>query len=141
VILIASWKQYKAGESPEFNSALTKTLAELRQSSARIWIMQDVPHFSRDVPSALARAALSRKNPEKLNLPLNSYREQIVDQEHEFLQTAASDVIILNPARYLSKGSILPFSESGFAIYRDNAHLTIHGAMLIPPMFRPIFAP
>jgi hypothetical protein len=46
VILIARWQGYKAGQSPEFHSALTKTLSALQTSVANIWIMQQVPNFS-----------------------------------------------------------------------------------------------
>ena len=141
VLLIARWKGYNAGHSPEFHAALTKTVTELQKCGAKIWLMQEVPNFSWDVPRALARAALFHKDPEKLNLPLNSYFEQVADQEHEFVQAAGSNVIVLNPAKYLSKGTIVPSSENGVPLYRDVHHLTIHGTMLIRPMFLPIFAP
>jgi hypothetical protein len=120
---------------------LLKTLTELQKCPVKIWIMQDVPNFSWNVPRALARAALFHNDPEKLNLPLNSYFEQVADQEHEFKKAAASDISILNPAQYLSKGAIVPLSEDGFPIYQDVHHLTIHGAMLLRPMFLPLFTP
>jgi peptidoglycan/LPS O-acetylase OafA/YrhL len=141
VVLIARWKGYKAGKSPEFNTALTKTLSELQKCEVKIWIMQEVPNFSWNVPRALARAALFHNDPEKLNLPLNSYFEQVADQEHEFSRAAASDISILYPTQYLSKGAIVPLSEKGFPIYQDVHHLTIHGAMLLRPMFLPLFVP
>jgi peptidoglycan/LPS O-acetylase OafA/YrhL len=141
VILIARWKGYKAGKSLEFHRALTKTLTELEKCGAKIWIMQEVPNFSWDVPRALARAALFNMDPEDLNIPLNTYFEQMADEEHEFVQAATSNVFVLNPAKYLSKGVTVPSSENGFPIYRDVHHLTIHGTMLIRPMFLPLFAP
>ena len=107
VILIARWQGYKAGQSPEFHSALTKTLSALQTSVANIWIMQEVPNFSWDVPRALARAALFKKDVEKLTLPLNSYFEQTANQEREFAQAATSNVIVLNPVKFLSKGEII----------------------------------
>jgi len=140
VILIARWQGYKAGQSPEFHSALTKTLSALQTSVANIWIMQEVPNFSWDVPRALARAALFKKDVEKLTLPLNSYFEQTANQEREFAQAATSNVIVLNPVKFLSKGEIIPSSENGFPIYRDVHHLTLHGAILIRPMFLPMFS-
>jgi hypothetical protein len=140
VLLIAAWNSYEAGRSPKFHSAFTRTLTELRKSVARIWIMQDVPNFSWDVPRALARAALFNKDLGELNLPLNSYFEQIADQEREFLETASSNVFVLNPTKYLSEGAIVLASEKGYPIYRDPQHLTIHGSMLIRPIFIPIFA-
>jgi peptidoglycan/LPS O-acetylase OafA/YrhL len=139
VILIARWKGYKAGQSPEFHSALTTTLATLQASGACIWIMQEVPNFSWDVPRALARAALFNMDPEKLNLPLNLYFGQIADQDREFVQAVTTNVIVLNPAKYLSKGPIVPSCENGFPIYRDVHHLTLHGVILIRPMFLPMF--
>ena len=141
VLLIARWKDYRAGKSPMFHIALTKTLTELQKCRAKIWIMQEVPNFSWDVPKALARAGLFNNDPEKLNLPLSSYFKQVADEEHEFSQAAASDIFVLNPAQYLSKGAIVPLSENGFPIYQDRHHLTIHGAMLLRPMFLPLFAP
>jgi hypothetical protein len=141
VILIARWKGYKAGKSLEFNRALTKTLTELGKCGAKIWIMHEVPNFSWDVARDLARAALFNMDPDTLNLPLNTYFEQIADQEHESLQAATSNVLVLNPAKYLSNGVIVPSSENGFPIYRDVHHLTIHGTILIRPMFLPLFAP
>jgi peptidoglycan/LPS O-acetylase OafA/YrhL len=141
VLLIARWKGYRAGSSPEFHVALTKTVTELKNCGAKVWIMPEVPNFSWDVPRALARAALFHMDPSELNLPLNAYFEQIADQEHEFVQAEGSNVMILNPAKYLSKRPIVPSSENGFPLYRDVHHLTIHGTMLIRPMFLPIFAP
>jgi peptidoglycan/LPS O-acetylase OafA/YrhL len=141
VILIARWHGYQAGESAEFHTDLNKTLTELQKCGAKTWIMQEVPNFPWDVPRALARAALFNNDPEKLNLPLNSYLEQNADQEREFLGVAKSNVIVLNPAKYFSKGAIVPSSENGFPICRDDHHLTIHGTILIRPMFLPLFAP
>jgi peptidoglycan/LPS O-acetylase OafA/YrhL len=141
VILIARWKGYNAGKSVEFHLALKETLTELQKCGAKIWIMQEVPNFSWNVPRALARAALFNIDPKNLNLPLNTYFEQIAEQEHEFMQATTSNVFILNPAKYLSKGAVVPSSENGFPIYRDVHHLTIHGTILIRPMFLPLFAP
>jgi peptidoglycan/LPS O-acetylase OafA/YrhL len=141
VLLIARWKDYRAGKSLKFHIALTKTLTELQNCRVKIWIMQEVPNFSWDVPKALARAGLFNNDPEKLNLPLSSYFKQVADEEHEFSQAAASDILVLNPGQYLTKGVIVPLSEKGFPIYQDRQHLTIHGAMLLRPMFLPLFAP
>ena len=102
--------------------------------------MQEVPNFSWDVSRALARAALFKKDVEKLTLPLNSYFEQTANQEREFAQAATSNVIVLNPVKFLSKAEIIPSSENGFPIYRDVHHLTLHGAILIRPMFLPMFS-
>jgi peptidoglycan/LPS O-acetylase OafA/YrhL len=141
VILVARWKGYKAGESPEFHRAFTKTLTELHKSGARIWVMQEVPNFPWDVPRALARAALFHTDMKKQSLPLATYFEQVANQEHEFLPAVASNVFFLNPVTFLSNGNLVPSSENGFPIYRDIHHLTIHGTVLIRPMFLPIFAP
>jgi hypothetical protein len=93
--------------------------------------MQEVPNFSWDVPRALARAALFKNDLEKLTLPLNSYFEQTANQEREFTAAATSNVIVLNPVKFLSKGGIIPSSENGFPIYQDVHHLTLHGTILI----------
>jgi peptidoglycan/LPS O-acetylase OafA/YrhL len=141
VLLIARWKVYQAAKSSEFHSALTETLAELQKCQVKIWIMQEVPNFSWDVPKALARAGVFNNDPEKLNLPLSSYFKQVADEEHEFLRAAASGILVLNPAPYLTQGAMVPLTEKGFPIYQDRQHLTIHGAMLLRPMFLPLFAP
>jgi hypothetical protein len=140
VLLIARWKGYRAGSSPEFHAALTQTVRELKNCGAKVWIMPEVPNFSWDVPRALARAALFHMNPSKLNLPLNAYFEQIADQEHEFAEAAGLGVIVLDPSKYLSKGEIVPSSDNEVPIYRDFHHLAVHGTTLIRPMFQPIFA-
>jgi peptidoglycan/LPS O-acetylase OafA/YrhL len=140
VLLIARWKGYRAGSSPEFHAALTKTVAELKNGGTKVWIMPEVPNFSWDVPRALARAALFHMDPSKLNLPLNAYFEQIADQEHEFAEAAGLGVIVLDPSKYLSKGEIVPSSDNEVPIYRDFHHLAVHGTMMIRPMFQPIFA-
>ena len=140
VLLIARWKGYKAGSSPEFHAALMKTVTELKNCGAKVWIMREVPNFSWDVPRALARAALFHMDPSKLTLPLNAYFEQIADQDHEFAQVAGLSVIVLDPAKYLSQGEIVLSSDNEVPIYRDFHHLTVQGTILIRPMFQPIFA-
>jgi hypothetical protein len=59
---------------------------------------------------ALARAAFFLNDPEKLNLPLNSYFEQVGDREHKCSRAGASDISVVNPSQYLSKGGNCPIN-------------------------------
>jgi len=135
VLLAARWKGYRAGTSLTFHTAFVKTIAALRESGAKVWVMEEVPNFPLDVPKSLASAALFRHDPEKLNLPLASYRAQLVDQEREFLQVVGPGVVLLEPSTCLVRNSVAPVCLDGVPLYRDIHHLTTHGAMLLQPMF------
>jgi hypothetical protein len=142
IILAARWKGYEAGQSPLFHAAFFETITALRESGAKIWVMEEVPNFPWDVPKALARAALFGEAREKVSLPLSEYLRQLASQIREFSPVVGARVVLLSPLGYLSNDVAVPScSEDGMVLYSDVHHLTIHGCRLLQPLFAPIFSP
>jgi peptidoglycan/LPS O-acetylase OafA/YrhL len=143
VLLAAGWQGYSTVEKYSvFHAAFVKTITALRESGAKVWLMEDVPNFPWDVPKALARVALFKQGTtEMVSLPLSEYLQQLGREVREFSPFAGSQVILLSPLEYLSRGIIVPSCfNDGMPLYRDANHLTIRGAMAIRPMFLPIFS-
>jgi len=120
--------------------ALSKTVAEIEQSGARVWILAQVPQQDQEPARRLARAAMwGGEHPKGVTL-----------QEHLKQQSNVLDVlsrlppghITLDPAPYF-------FDESGYSrlgddrksFYSDDDHVSPHGAeVLLTPVLEPVFA-
>jgi hypothetical protein len=139
LLLVARWKGYGAGQSAQFHAAFAKTLSALSPTGAKIWIMKEAPSFPWNAPRALARTALFRQNPESLGITTSEYAAQLADQEREFETAVKFGARTLDPTRELVKNGFVPASENGIPLYRDAHHLTIHGALLLEPLFEEIF--
>ena len=128
-------------EEKSFEISFDKTVEKLLQLGTTVWIMKQVPHQRYDPPRVLANATRykNKRKPRGVNL-----------QEHIRMQSVANEVIdklkqprvhILDPAPYFfqngNSDSIL--SKNGKGLYRDADHLSPEGAIMLAPIFEPIF--
>jgi peptidoglycan/LPS O-acetylase OafA/YrhL len=141
VLLVAKWNYYLLhGETP-LHRGLADTITALTNAGTRIWIMQSVPEQRWDVPRTLARAVAFGGDPERLGLPLQVHHEQTRFQEGVFEGLAALGSTVLDPTDlFMGPAGLCRVAEDGKALYCDNNHLTIHGSMVLRPLFEPIFS-
>jgi peptidoglycan/LPS O-acetylase OafA/YrhL len=140
VILVARWG---GKETWQLRRCLLATLDILKGSCTRIWVMRDVPIQRWNVPDALASAIWHGDDPEKLGLPLAEYRAEFQHQDPVFqgLTRLFPQVTVLDPTDlFVSTNNLCRVESGGKALYCDKDHLTVAGAMLLRPLFEPIFA-
>jgi len=139
VLIVAVWGGY-GGETDQLHRGLLATINALKNSGARIWIMKQVPEQHWSVPQALASAVMFGRNPEGLGLPLVEYRRASRRQELVFDGVAGRGVTVLDPTQFfVNDANLCRVAKDGKALYRDTEHLTTYGAMLLRPLFEPIF--
>jgi hypothetical protein len=122
---------------------LIDTIEALRKTGCKIWIMRQVPRSNWDVPRALALNALRGGESAALDRPIAEHRAADAGAEIAFsgLEEKFQNVEVLDPIVYFDNGmGGLRIAADGKALYRDDNHLTIAGAMRIKPLFEPIFA-
>lgn len=125
-----------------FQKRLARTLVELEQAGARVWLMQDVPTNNYDVRRMLASKIMFHLDnvPDPVSLEKHRGYQATVT---EFFQAAANNrVKLVDPTPYC-------FAPSGHAriwdaqlpYYQDADHLTQYGAQqLLTPLFDPLMA-
>ena len=104
--------------------------------------MRQVPQHHQNVPHALAYAVWHGGDPEELGLPLAEQREayRLQDPIFEGLATKFPGVTVLDPTDlFVSPKNLCRVAEGGKALYCDTEHLTVAGAMVLRPLFEPIF--
>jgi len=119
---------------PVFVQLVHQTLSELRSLGVRVVIIASVPEVSKDVPTALARMAISGKP-----MDLAPRRDQFMKrQERAFqvLQSAADEYSdqIVYPHQSLCDTSECSVMNQQWPLYWDDIHLSVHGAMYLAPM-------
>ena len=139
VILVARWDK---ASIDKLHIGMVATLKALRKSGARIWVMREIPIQHWNVPYALASTVWHGGNTVKIGLPAVDYRKEFQRQNPIFegLPIEFPGVEILDPTGlFISANNLCPVVEDGQALYCDDNHLTAAGAMLLRPLFEPIF--
>jgi hypothetical protein len=146
VLLVANWGAYMT-DTPEtcrLRRGLLDTLNALKETHTKIWLLRQVPKQPYDVPQALASAVWHGRDIKTLGLPLPEHYAAFQHQNPIFegLATQFPNVGILNPTPLLLDDSnqICRVITDGTALYIDDNHLSTAGAMLLRPLFEPIFA-
>jgi hypothetical protein len=141
VVLVARWRAYgTGGETTQLQRGLLDTISALKDTGARIWIMRQVPEHLWNVPHALASAVLHGHDPEELGLPLTEHHKAQRRQDQIFGGVSAPGVTVLDPTDlFVSPKNLCRVAEGGKSLYRDKDHLSVAGAMMLRPLFEPIF--
>ncbi|EGB13991.1 acyltransferase 3 [Pseudodesulfovibrio mercurii] len=143
VILVAKWDRYYLtdkwkyfGAQPEWNVStamleLRQTVRRLLDNGSRVWIMEQVPQFSKD-PIVMTRI-LSRP-----------YVEEVSTEQRHFAGAALGDIHdlafhLLDPWPLLLRDGRLSSVRDGAFLYMDENHLSTDGAIAIQEVFRPAF--
>ncbi|MFZ0297346.1 MAG: acyltransferase family protein [Candidatus Sulfotelmatobacter sp.] len=117
-----------------FDKLIRSTLAELRSRNLNVVIIASVPEVGKDVPTTLARIALSGKQTE-----LAPRRDQFMRRQQRafrVLTSAAHDygVQIVYPHQTLCSASECSVEKDQWPLYVDDDHLSIHGALDLSPL-------
>ena len=145
VIIVANWGVYFANEkeATQLRNGLLDTVNTLKDTGARIWIIRQVPKPHWNVPDTLAATIWHGGDIGKLGLPLSEYRKEFQRQNPIFngLTLKFPDVTILDPTDFFVNSSkhLCRVVDGDTALYADHNHVSTAGAMLLRPLFEPIF--
>lgn len=146
VIMVASWVKYTESPGPfsledvseptqdmqdtVFHRAVVRTMGLLSEESYRIWIIGPTPGAPADAPLV---AALRSRFGLKM-APGKSY-PVFRDKSSAFYSavSAVDDVVVLDPAKQLCDSGVCRYMEGRHLLYRDDGHLSIHGALRMQP--------
>lgn len=138
VVLVGVWRGYEKEvvdhpASGEFEASLVATVEAIRAAGARPWIMLEIPPQEFDVPKVLAQFATDGKPIEPLCAKPDPEGYALVNTPGLVERLQAAGATFLDPRPYcLSEdGTHYRVAEGGTALYRDSAHLSIHGANVI----------
>lgn len=124
----------------EFTESLIATACSLAKKH-KVYLMRPTPEMGIDVPSALARNVLFRKNNEDVTVSIREYHER-----HSFVWEVQDEAVrecgvkILDPLPYLCDDSYCYGSKNGRPLYFDDDHLSEYGNKYLVPMFREVFS-
>ena len=122
----------------ELESLLPSTIQELQRLHVNITIIASVPEVGIDVPTVLARNAVKGKAP-GLGLPYPEFMERQVRAFQLLSQVAEKYTVrIVYPHQTLCNGSSCSILSENHALYVDDNHLSIHGAMHLEAIFAPL---
>ena len=134
VVLAASWAKYST--DPQFGPCLADTVSQLVGAGRRVVLVRDVPIHSTYVPRQLVRAQATGRDVQRVGFPVEEHRMVNQNAAPWLDRLAGPSVIVLDPTPYLTDQSGLCRAElNGFAMYRDEEHLSAEGARRLKPMF------
>lgn len=142
-ILTALWSKCADKETGLFGAALVDTVRQLQSTGTRVWIVLDVPVHDFEPPKALAFHAMHPPlflDPRTLGLSLSEHRAGNRAMEALVPELEAAGARVLDPAALLFDAEGRGLIEiDGDALYGDGDHLTEAGALLLKPLFAPVF--
>ncbi|MDB5491612.1 MAG: putative rane protein [Micavibrio sp.] len=131
--------QLKRG--PAFAPAFRETVQTLTRLGVHIWVVEQVPPFLVDVPSALAKAVHFGRGTKSINRPYQDIlnrRRPTTDTFDEYRRI--KNISFLDPAVKLCPGQKLCLvADDGHALYRDSNHLSVYGSLWVMDIFDPVF--
>ncbi len=148
VLLVCRWRSYQAqtidDKSPSgpcnLASRIQETVLMLQKAGTRVWILKEVPTYGFKVPRALARAVIHGGPLARMGMREVLYAEASASEDSLLALAASAGATILDPRlAFVNQEHFCAIEDSGFALYRDNTHLSSHGAVLLKPLFRRIW--
>lgn len=142
VVLTAAWNYHfdEAGRK-HIRQALLETVTALKEAGAKVWVMEDVPVHTFDVPRRLAAAVLfGGEKVEAIGLPLDVHRADCIVQHEVLQELAPQNYTLLDPAGLFSNAQgLCRVATGGHALYTDASHISVQGALLLRPLLSPVF--
>lgn len=165
VVLVSYWANYTEGSatgSSEFfitddetlplnaetglavlERGLQRTLQALRESGVRqISILRQVPEQPIHVKDVLAARMLAGLSIEHLGATRENYHKRQQRVDAILARNAAPDVLVLDPeTRLLGPDDRTILIHNGRVTFEDEGHVSVEGALMMKPVFEPVFAP
>jgi len=131
---------YRGDEA--FTRSLEETVRRLQALNVDVWIMEQVPPQLVAVPSALAKAVYLGRDPLALRRPLADVEVRRASAEAGFAELRRiADVSFIDPAeKFCPNQGPCEIAAGGHALYEDNNHLTVYGAIWSREMLDPFFS-
>jgi hypothetical protein len=138
VVLAARWALYPA--SAEFKDCLILTVRSLLESGTNVVVLKEVPTPGFEVPHIAFLTALRGDDLEDLGVTKEKHKQLGAELEPAFVELAKMGATVLDPSNlFLNSRGIYGVIENDKILYYDSNHLSIEGAELLKPLFRPIF--
>lgn len=124
-----------------FARLLERTVAKVSGKGRRVILLADVPEIDYDVPTMLARLALTGAVLDiRPTLAAYRLRQAFVARDFAALKQRYG-VTILEPASILCTTSRCAVADAGRPLYRDHHHLSVFGAEHLAPLFESVLMP
>jgi peptidoglycan/LPS O-acetylase OafA/YrhL len=140
VILVSYWNMHS--EVAEFQSALLKTVEEIRLAGAAVYLMRDIPIYDYNIQKVLVRLSYKGEDLARFGLTKSEFTEADKMPESLVEKLKLAGVQFLDPVPLLMERSrsekFLPF-DSGGSFYYDGNHLSTYGSLALKPLFAPVF--
>jgi hypothetical protein len=141
-VLIVGYWDLHFGRDPEFSGALLRTVRTLQEQDVTVYLMQDVPNYTMDVPRFLVRCCSQGIELSATTIDCETYRTTSLQQLQTIRLLQQEGVRILDPLPYLQaqQGNCrLRQCDAEGSFYADSHHLSAHGAEVISPVFDSMF--
>ncbi len=131
---------YRGDEA--FARSLEETVRRLQELNVDVWVLEQVPPQLVSVPSALAKAVYLGRDPLALRRPLAEIEVRRAPAEAAFAELRRiADVSFIDPAeKFCPDQGPCAIAADGHALYEDNNHLTVYGAIWSREMLDPFFS-
>jgi peptidoglycan/LPS O-acetylase OafA/YrhL len=122
----------------KFASLFVSTVEELKRVNANIIVVSSVPEVRLDVPTSLARAAVTGRS----SAVVTPYSEFMARQGRTFSLLSQVvqkyDVRLVYPHRLICSDAWCPTTHEDHILYVDSNHLSVQGATYLAPEFAPL---
>jgi peptidoglycan/LPS O-acetylase OafA/YrhL len=123
-----------------FAASLDQTIQQLQAMGVNIWIVKQVPPYLEDIASGLAKSVYLGRDQKKLERPYEDIISRRAPIDSIFLQEGNDSISYIDPLEQFCPGkTTCQISYGGHALYRDNNHLTVYGALWSKHMLEPFF--
>jgi peptidoglycan/LPS O-acetylase OafA/YrhL len=137
VIITAGWGLYPVTDS--YKTQLLGTIHEVLGSGAKVYVLKDVPGPNFDAPQVVAITALYGGDLKSLGLTPAQLEAETQNMAGTFDQISQMGATVFDPARFfLNQEGIYCVVKDDQVLYMDGSHLTVEGARLLAPLFKPV---
>jgi len=134
------YEKFSSSEKEAYEKYLSDTIELLISNDKTPVIVYPIPETGYEIPSTLARMVELGQDPNLFTRPADYYNRRHRAVFDLFDGLKGSDRIIrVYPHERLCDAERCLVYRQGEPLYRDNNHLSLAGAVLIAPIFEPIF--
>ena len=123
-------------------TGLERVIASLTSAGKQVWLVGPIPEIGYDVPRTLYLDAIGiHRHPVDIRPTLEGF-----DTRQDFVLALFAKLVdkyhvrVVWPHKYLCGVKFCEIQKDGHPLYVDDQHLTRSAALLMAPIFKPIFA-